>query len=234
MEDAWFVSARNHAIHDLRTWFDSTHSGRIDLCSVGVLKAPIAIDTPVVIHKYSGVKAIDAIHLYRVIGIPVTYLKRPVRTVAFSYQTIAVACLVVGEQVIGLLARTVCYQCDIWCIQHVSSPCRVKRLAFGILVYHEDNTIVAPLAQILNGSRPHHLVSSAISCYQIIVRTIYIYALLSWIVRIIEYIRLTIGYMFPKGKIRVTNGSQLRLLGLCLLGTGYSHQRATCCCNNHA
>ena len=198
-----------------------------------MLEAPVAIHPAIVIDEDGGVEAVDAIHLHGVVGIPVAHLKRTIRTVTLGDQTITEARLVVGEEIIGLLARAVGHQRHVRCIEHISRAGRVEGLALGILVDHEDDTIVAPLAQILHRSRPHHLIATTVGGNQVVVRTIDIYALLPGVVGIVEHVWLSIGDMFPEGQIGVADGQHLTLGCLNLLAAG-NHQGAACCTDDHA
>ena len=173
-----------------------------------MLEAPIAIDTSVVIDKHGGVEAIDTVYLVGIIGVPVADLEWSLRTVAFGDEGITSARLVVGEEVIGFLACAVCYQGYVRCEKHVGSTCGVKGFTLGILVDHEDDAVVTPLAQVLNGSRPYHLVATAIGRLDIVMRTIDIYALFPWVIRVLKHVGLTIGNMLPKRQIGVTNCCQ--------------------------
>ena len=171
-------------------------------------EAPIAIHPSVIIDKYGRVEAIDAIHLVGVVSIPVAHLERSVRTVALGNQSVAESRLVVGEQIISLLSVLVCHQRHIGSVEHISGSCRVEGFALGILIYYEDFSVVAPLAQIFHRRRPYHLVASAVHCLQIVVRTIDIDALLTRIVRVFKHIRFSIGNMFPHGQIGITLGNR--------------------------
>ena len=193
-----------------------------------MLKAPIAVNPSIVVNKHGGVETIDTSNLIRVIVFPVAHPKWTIRTIALCYQTIAIASLVVGEKVICLLAITVGYQCYIRSIQHIGSLSRVEWLALGILVYHKDYSIVAPVVQILDRSRPNYLVATAICSLQVVVRTIYIYALLAWVVRIIEHIRFAVGYMLPQGQIWVAYGGKLIACRFWLMCARCCHCKAAC------
>ena len=100
----WLLKTRNHSIHHLSAWLYGTHRGRVDFCSVRVPESPIAINLTVIIYENCGVKTIDTCHLVWIISLPVAYLERSVRTVALGNQTVAIACLVVREEPVCLLA----------------------------------------------------------------------------------------------------------------------------------
>jgi len=100
----WLLETRNHSVHHLSARLYGTHRGRVDFSSVRVPESPIAINLTVIIYENCGVETIDAIHLIGVFRIPVAYLERSVRTVALGNQTVAIACLVVREEPVCLLA----------------------------------------------------------------------------------------------------------------------------------
>ena len=174
-----------------------------------MLEAPVAIDAAVVIDEDGRVEAIDARHLVGVVVLPVADLEGTVGTVALGDETVAIACLVVGEEVVGLIARRVGHQRDIRCIEHIGGAGRVEGLALGVLVDHEDLSVVAPLAEVFHRGRPHHLVTSAVGCYKIVVRTIDIDALLAWVVGIVEHVGLAVGNMLPQRQVGVAGSGQL-------------------------
>jgi hypothetical protein len=64
------------------------------------------------------------------------------------------------------------------------------------------------MIQILYGSRPYHLVSTAVHCDQVVVRTIDINTLLTWIIGILKHVGLTVGNMFPEWEIGVTDSDE--------------------------
>ena len=199
-----------------------------------MLKAPVAINTSVVIYKHGGVETIDTLNLVGILGAPVANSEWSVGTVALGNQRIAIACLVVGEQIIRFLASGISNKCDIGCIQHIGSACRVENFASGISVDGENNAVVTPMTQIVGRSRPYHLVATTIGIFQIVVRTIDIHTLLAWIIRVVEHIGLAIGDMLPQGQIGVTNGVKccefLTFYYCCLLGARCSQSHATNSC----
>jgi hypothetical protein len=64
------------------------------------------------------------------------------------------------------------------------------------------------MIQILYGSRPYHLVATAVHRYQVVVRTIDIHTLLAWIIGILKHIRFSIGNMLPEGQIGVADSDE--------------------------
>ena len=211
---------RYHVLHNLSSGFHGSHRGGIKLGGIRTFKAPVAIYTTVVIDKHCGVELQHAIHQVGILLTPVANLERTVGPVALGNQSVPATTLVIGEEIVGFLTRAVCHQGNIWGIQHICRSCRVEGLALGILVNHEDNPVVTPVVQTVNRSRPYHLISSTILILQVIVRTIDIDALLTRLIGILKHIGFSIGNMFPKGKVRITNSGQTRLCCLCLLTAG--------------
>ena len=115
-----------------------------------MFESPIAVHSSVVIDKDSWVEAIDPIHLIGILCIPVAHLERPVRTVALGNKSVAIARLVIGEQIIGLLSIGICHQRHIRGIKHVGSTGFVKLFALAVLVNHKDNTIITPVVQAID------------------------------------------------------------------------------------
>ena len=100
---------------------------------------------------------------------------------------------------------------DIGGIEHVGGRCGVEGLSIRILVDNKDYAIIAPMVQIVDRCRPNHLIASTILSLQIVVRTIDIHAIFSWVVGVFKHIGLAIGDVFPQGQVGISNGLQNRL-----------------------
>ena len=136
--------------------------------------------------------------------------------------------LVVGEEVVGLLAVLVRHQRHVRRIEHVSRSGRVERLPVAVLVHHENLAVVAPLAQVLHGGRPHHLVASAVGVYEVVVGAVDVDAVLARLVRVFKHIGLTVGNVFPEGHVGVTDCGEFQCRGRSILAARYHHH----CCSH--
>ena len=88
-ETARLVATRDHVFHNLGARFHGGHCLRVELGSIATLKAPITVDTSVIIDKHGRVELKHADHLVRVISIPVAHLERTIGPVALCYQSVA-------------------------------------------------------------------------------------------------------------------------------------------------
>ena len=118
-EHALLVATADHILHHLGARLYGSHRGGVELSGIRAFKAPVAIHATIVVNEYGRIKLQYAIHLIRVLGIPVAHLEGTVRAVTLGYQSVAETRLVVGEQIVGLLAIGVSYQRHVWRKQHV-------------------------------------------------------------------------------------------------------------------
>ena len=134
-----------------------------------MLKAPVAIHAAIVINEHGGIETIDTHNLIRIVRVPVAHLEGAVRAIALSDEGVTSTCLVVGEEPVGFLTRAVGGEGNIRGEQYISRTGGVERLTLGILADFEDDTVVAPLAQIFYGSRPYYLIATTIHGLQVVV-----------------------------------------------------------------
>ena len=176
-----------------------------------MFEPPIAVHPSVVIDKDGRVEAVDPIHLIGILRIPVAHLERPVRTVALGNKSVAIARLVIGEQIIGLLPIGIRHQCHIRGIKYVGSTGFVKLFTLAVLVNHKDNTIITPVVQAVHRCRPYNLIATAVFRYQVVVRTIDVDTILARLVGVFKYIGFSVGNVFPKREIGIALSHELRV-----------------------
>ena len=121
--------------------------------------------------------------------------KRSVRTVALADCRHALPTTGVGIEVVGLLARSLVF--------HFHQIGGKHRIPLAVNVMREDRAFVAPLGEILDGSRPHADVAAAIGRIVGVVRADDVGAQLTWVVGVFEYAGFAIGQMLPEREIRV-------------------------------
>ena len=121
--------------------------------------------------------------------------KRTVGAIALTNHRHASPTTGVGIEVIGLLT------CGL--VFHFHQIGGKHRIPLAVNVMREDRAFVAPLAQILNGSRPHADIATAVSGVVGVVRANDIGSELARLVRILEHTGFAIRQMLPKGQIRV-------------------------------
>ena len=85
-------------------------------------------------------------------------------------------------------------------------PAESKGLAVAVLIDHEDRAVVAPVVEAVDGGRPHHLIASAVGIDQVVVGTIDIDTVLAGLIGVFENVGLTVGTVFPKGHVGVSDG----------------------------
>ena len=211
LETALLVASGDHILDDLGAGFDGGHRLGVELSSVGTLEPPVAIDTSVVVDKHGGVELQHTVHLIRIVLTPVADLEGTIGTRALGDEAIAETRLVVGEEVIGLLAVLVGYEGDVWCIEHIGGACGIKGLAIAVLIDDEDGAVVTPVVEAVDRCRPHHLIATAVGGDQIIVGAIDIDAVFAGLVGVFEDVRLTIGDVLPERHVGVAGGRELRV-----------------------
>ena len=182
-------------------------------------EAPVAIHASVVIHEHGRVEGQYAVGGVGVLFAPVAHFERPVRTVALRNEPVAASMLVVGIEVVGLLAGAVGDECHVGRKEHVGESCRVERLALGVLVHFQNLTVVAPLVEAIDRGRPHHEFAPAVVGDAAVVRTIDIHTLFAGLVWIFKHIGLPIGYVLPEWEIGVADCREFLLDGFRFAGT---------------
>ena len=88
-------------------------------------------------------------------------------------------------------------------ILHLYQVGSIHRVPLSIYIIGEDRTLVAPLAQILNGSRPHADIRTTIGGVVDIVRTNDIGTVLPGVIRIFKHTGFAIWHMLPQREIRI-------------------------------
>ena len=88
---------------------------------------------------------------------------------AACYHAVAPACLVVGEEIVGLCSVGFGNHSHIGSEENVGKAVLVEEVAVGVLVDAEDDAVVAPAVKAVDWCRPHYLVASAIGCDEVVV-----------------------------------------------------------------
>ena len=126
-----------------------------------------------------------------------------IRTIALADHRHTTPTTRMGIEVIGLLT------CGL--ILHFDEVWGEHRIPLTVYIPSKDRTFVAPLGEILNGSRPHADITTAIGGIVRIVRADDIGTQLTGIVGILKHTRLTIRHMLPQREIRILRaGTQRR------------------------
>ena len=197
------LAAGYHVLDNLCAGLHRGHRRGVELGAVRLLEAPVAIGASVGVGEDAWVEVKDAFGAGGVILAPVAHLERPVGAVRLRHHRLAAACLVVRIEVVGLPSILVHHLVDIGGKQHVALAIGAKQLAVGVLLRFEDHPVVAPVAQVIDRSRPHDLIQAAVHGHQVVVRPVDIDAVLSRIVGIFKYVRFAVGDELPQRQVRV-------------------------------
>ena len=155
-------------------------------------------------------RAFDATHA--VIG-QVHRRKGTVGAVALAHHGNAPPATAVGIEPIGLLARRA--------VGGANQVRGIHSVPLSARIPREDGTLVAPLREVFDRCRPHAHVVAAILVVVHVVGAYDVGTLMSGIIGVVEYARLTVGKMFPK--------RQIRILGIhCHRG---GERKEECCCS---
>ena len=179
------------------------HGLGVQLGAPRLSETPVGIGTAVVVDKGGGVEVQDAVGLVRLPGLPVANLERTVGALAFGHHGLPAAVLRVGVEVVGLGAVGFCHHGNVGGKQHVGLSYLIEQVALGIGLRLKDNPIIAPVVQVFNGSRPHHLVGSAVLRAIDVVRPVDIHAVFAGVVGVLEDVGFTVGDVLPQRQIGV-------------------------------
>ena len=196
------AASGNHAVHRLCTLEHVGHAHGIHFRTVGMFKAPVAVHSSVIIDEHCRIETEHAGGGGRVVIAPVDYLERPVRPFTDCDHRMAPSVLRVGVEVIEFPVPYLS-DGDVRRKEHVPESVASERIAVPVLFRGKDDSVIAPVQQVIHGCGPYDLVPAAVRVHECVVGTVDIYPVLARTVRILEYIGLAIGDILPERKIGI-------------------------------
>ena len=196
-EHALLAGTGHHIAHHLRAGLHRGHGLGVKLRGVRPHNSPISVYPSIVVHQHGGVKVQHALCLLWVVFAPVTGHERPVGAVCLGHHVLPSLALVVGKKVVSLFPVLAFHLHDVRGIEYISHSTLVERLPVRSGLRLKDNPLITPVIEVFHGSRPQHLLPSAILGLHRVMRAVYIQAVVSRAVRVFKHVRFPVRDVLP-------------------------------------